>query len=120
MKQYKEGTQFTVCTVEYLTDVLGWWEEDEYYYHDNFIALSISPNMLKSIDKTLTVSKRTYGEDWYGVEENDYYWPVATFLDGSNIFSCSDGCKEGVTPINGWIICKVCGTDLKLIRKIVK
>ncbi len=121
MKEYKKGQKFKVCGHDELLKK-GWKQDgppSSAFEHKDFPESVIVTNMLKSYTgKTLTVKKRDYKTNWYYVEENKYIWPVATFEIATFeiTFGCSDGCKEGITPIDGWIICKTCGTNLRKIR----
>lgn len=119
------GTKFLVCGHEELMDK-GWWEDDEInvhsegnYYHDDFQACSITFKMIRENEgKTLTVTgydpfldKTLASRTWFTVAENPYVWPVSTFLRVSH-----HTCEEGMTPIDGWFICKICGDNLKEIK----
>jgi len=124
MKKYKKGTKFTVFSHKDFCNK-GWHLDStgNHYSHDDFPFCSVSCMMVDNyVGQILTVvGEDNLREDWYNVDECKYYiWPVATFLaDSDESFTISgsdEGCKEGITPINGWIICKVCGKDLRKIK----
>ena len=129
MKQYKKDTKFIVCSEAELIKK-GWvLKHPGYYYHDDFpsdrggAGPPISSAMVSLAGDTLTVlEKYTYTKNWYQVRENTWIWPVATFLEETtqnSISGCAileHECKDGITPINGWVICKTCGKDLRQIK----
>lgn len=120
----KIGTKFVVCGYEELMD-LGWWTKDDevspdgHYYHDAFQSCSMTFKMITENEgNTLTVTGCDHFLDkalssctWYTVAENMYVWPVVTFLRRS-----THACEEGMTPIDGWFICKICGDDIREIK----
>lgn len=132
MKKYKEGTKFEVCSEAELIKK-GWVLEKSvssggvgYYYHDDFTTSTgnqgppISTQMITHEGSTLTI-KEEYSQikNWYYVEENTYIWPAATFLEEAitiGVVISNHECSEGITPIDGWFICKNCGKDLRKIR----
>ncbi len=124
MKEYKKGQKFKVCGHDELLKK-GWIHDSGNckYSHEDFPNCSINEQMIEDFEgETFTVKANSHRDDWYIVEEEDsFIWPVATFLtvhdcDDGIILSCEDGCEEGMTEIDGWIICKHCGTDLRKIR----
>lgn len=120
MIKYKIGTKFKVCGHQELLD-MDWWVSDKNYYHDGFSLkeTSITFEMIDKCENEIltVVDESVYNDDWYSVEENHWVWPVSIFQVATcEISECSGGCKEGVTPIFGWIICKICGNDLSHIR----
>ena len=120
--KYKKGFEFTVCGHDELLK-RGWkWDPNNHNYeHPDFKYYIIQQYMIEDHEnETLTVVEM-FSDEWYNVEENNFHWPVASFVgtgDFTISFGCDDGCEEGSTPINGWIICKKCGDDLKLVRGI--
>lgn len=121
-ENFKKGTKFIVCGHEKLMD-LGWWEDDdEHYYHDDFQACSITFKMIEENEgKTLTVTGKDPALDnelavwlWYTVAENKYVWPVSTFIIVSD--TNDHACVEGMTPLDGWFFCKICGDNLRTIK----
>lgn len=122
MEEYKKGTKFEICPLEYLTDVMGWVEVDDLpgnFNHVDFYGLTISRFMIEDYQgRTLTTISRVSKnrKNWYEVKENAFFWPVATFLFDLN--PCKEICMhiKGQTPIFGWVICKLCGTNLEEIK----
>lgn len=123
MKEYPVGTTFKVCGHDEL--IKKGWRHDhlsDKYTHKDFPNCSINVKMLEDHEgDILTIKNKSHRPHWYYVEEEEYFiWPVFTFLsddyDDGIIFSCKDGCVEGMTEIFGWIICKTCGKDLRQIR----
>lgn len=119
---YKKYTKFEVCTVKYLIDVLGWVElqsDPNNFDHVDFPGMTISRHMLEeSQGETLTIRSKVSErlKNWYTVVENVWFWPVATFLSYKS--PCKEICMhiKGMTPIFGWFICKLCGTNLEEIK----
>lgn len=115
----KEGTTFTICS---RTELIGkGWilnPTGRHYTKDNFPGNSITNVMMNlHAGETLTVKSDTHQPSWYAVEENTYFWPVATFLVIDPEFWLNfHTCEEGQTPIDGWSICKHCGKNLKEIK----
>jgi len=128
MKQYKNGTKFTICSKDELKKK-GWVLSSAYYYHDDFpsnintLGPPISWPMLAYEGSTFTI-KEPYSlcKNWYYVQENHWIWPVATFLEETTKNFTSEWiisnhkCMDGITPIYGWIICKICGKDLREVK----
>lgn len=128
MKKIKQGTTFKICGVSGLIK-RGWLKIPGlalnffYFRHDDFPGCQITEKMIvKHEGCILTVVKESkFAENWYWVDENIWEWPVATFLKTDLkdlIISNPDlhSCVEGVTPIDGWVICKTCGRDLWLSK----
>ena len=118
MKKYKHGTKFVVSSREELikrgwTILKGGSVGKVHLYSEDF-GESISVNVLKIHEgRTLTVDYESeIFSDWYWVQENCFRWPVGTFLETNFIHQCI----EGMTPIDGWFICKTCGINLKEIK----
>lgn len=121
---YKPGTKFEVCDhIELLNR--GWKQEypkitTTRYKHDDYPELLINYEMIEDHQgKTLTVSDLvepgliTYSaKRWYNVEENNWRWPVASFLEND----LGHTCEEGMTPICGWVICKHCGDNIREVK----
>ena len=108
------GTKFKVCTHEELIKK-GWVHIISSYSHDDFSNLVILSKMIDDYTgKTLTIKKERT-KNWYTVEENEWQWPVATFLD-TEIIDFTHTCVEGMTPLLGWFIWKHCGRNLKEIK----
>jgi len=110
-EKYKKGTKFTVCDHNELLKK-GWYTTvwmgyQKCYKHINFPKSRIIYSELEKYQsQTLTVKAQVY-TDWYRAEEENWnLWPVSTFLKNHE-------CIEGMTPIGGWIICKICGIDLR-------
>lgn len=119
-EEFKKGTKFTVCSIDELLKK-GWTEDRRgYFVHSEFPGSIINPRMIKDHQgETLTVVGRapidvltTISQWWYTVEENKWQWPIATFIEETEIHAC----KEGMTPIDGWFICKICGTNLSTVK----
>ena len=112
----KKGTKFTVCDHD---DLLkrGWHKDCMDYLNDDFPDNWISYTMIENWQgKTLTVKGLAYGcSEWYSVEENNFTWPIATFL-GDMVSTKDHKCEEGMTPIDDWVICKTCGDNLRKIK----
>jgi len=128
---YKEGTKFTVCSPDEILKkgwtIFHWQGYQKCYEHINFPKNRIIYSELEKYQsQTLTVKAQVY-TDWYRVEEENWnVWPVATFLlpllkdeeiTGWRGICEGDTCIEGMTPIDGWFICKTCGTNLTEIIK---
>jgi len=66
----------------------------------------------------LTIKDKSHRPNWYYVEEEDYFiWPVFTFLEGDKFLNIlKHKCIEGMTPLDGWFICKTCGDNLREIK----
>lgn len=117
MKKLTQDTKFVVCGHEELK-TLGWKLQPAYgwcYYHDNFPGNYITYTMIEKYQgKTLTITSCVQ-EHWYNVKEDRdrWAWPVATFLMLPTVIHI---CEEGMTPIDGWFICKYCGSNLKEIK----
>ena len=121
MNQYKNGTKFVVCGHDELIKK-GWIHDSrlDKYTHKDFHDCSINESMLEEHEgDTFTIKSESHKENWYHVEEEDYYiWPVGTFLlIGTFVDDENDhACVEGMTEIFGWMICKTCGKNLRQIR----
>ena len=122
--KFKSGTKFTVCSPAELIK-RGWIKHaskgftNGFFRHEDFKGCSITMRMIDTHeDDTLTVKEESkFTENWYWVKENTWEWPVATFLNAGVVTSTPDHiCVEGTTPIDGWVICKICGNDLWLCR----
>lgn len=119
MTKLTKGTKFIVCGHEELKN-LGWNFDpggggESYYRHHNFPGNSITHGMIEKYQgKTLTIVKGWVQEGWYIVEDNGWAWPAATFLMLPPTLDHT--CEEGITPIDGWFICKQCGTNLRIIK----
>lgn len=128
MIQYRKGTKFTICSEVQLIKK-GWVLSSGYYYHDDFpsnlstLGPPISKPMIAYEGSTFTI-KEPYPscKNWYYVNENNWIWPVATFIEETTKNSISGwvvsnhACMDGITPIFGWIICKTCGKNLREVR----
>ena len=114
MKEYKRGTKFKVCEHDELLDK-GWIFETYRYTHKDFPGDSIIREMTHRFGDILTTTHLGLSPRWYQVEENSWKWPVATFLE-SWTPKKDHICEEGITPIDGWIICKTCGDNLKEVK----
>ncbi len=114
-KMIKAGTTFTICSHEEL--IKKGWVYDRHYVHEDFPHNSITDYMIgKNEGKVLTVTFSVRGQtNWYRVEENNCYWPVATFLSDLSK-TTAHICEEGMTPIYNWFICKHCGANLREIK----
>lgn len=126
MTEYKEGTKFVVCGHEGLIE-RGWYYSNlaHWYSHDDYPESYIVKAMIEDYEgETLTVNslnKNVSPKVWYFVDENMFFWPVATFLKDEEITGwrgiCEgDTCIEGMTPLGGWFICKKCGFNLRTIK----
>lgn len=123
MKFYK-GHKFTVCSLEELCKD-GWGQgapalSTKRYSHKDFPKYLLPPEdiMSKYEGKTLTVDKiSTFAKNCYWVEENIWEWPVAAFDEMEYEVKTIHVCIEGMTPIDGWFICKHCGMDLRRINE---
>jgi len=115
--KYTTGYKFIVSSHDKLiTD--GWHQgmQGSSYSHAGFPKCVMLTKMItKHHGETLTVRYESL-KDWYFVEENKWEWPVGTFLTGREILETNHECVEGMTPIDGWFICKTCGTNLKEIK----
>ncbi len=113
----KEGTTFTICSHHELIKK-GWiYRKDvSEYIHDDFPDNIISYRMIDENEGKILTVKSSVQKDWYGVKENTFYWPVATFLEIDLPKSSSHTCQEGMTPIYNWFICKICGDNLREIK----
>lgn len=119
--KFKPGYKFWMCDHDRLIEK-GWELENCEYFHDDFPGNVISEDMVSEFKgKILTVKKESVIENWYHIDEDDYSWtwPVGSFeQDPCEQDPCEqDQCEEGMTPINGWIICKTCGENLRQIIK---
>lgn len=135
MKTIKNGTQFEVCNHKELLKK-GWkfrvyaHASSKLYEHDDFACGGVITYMMieNYQGKTLTIIAQSINfPHWYIVKENSHLWPVATFInlspfiDKTNplwcIAPCVDApCVEGQTAILGYIICKICGQNLRKIK----
>jgi len=116
----KRGTKFTVGSFDDL-EKNGWTQDsDGDYIHPDFSGCMIISHMIKNNEgKTLTVRALTsWANGWYSVHENSQHWPVATFLSEESSICLRTGhlCEQGMTPIDGWIICKICGVNLFTVK----
>lgn len=113
---YLEGYKFIVSSHEEILKngwVLGLG--DTSYSHEGFPKCVILTSMITRCQgQTLTVDFET-NKHWYMVKENNWEWPVGTFLAGK-ISEPDHKCVEGMTPLDGWFICKICGTNLEEIK----
>lgn len=115
---FKKDTKFTVCNHDELLK-RGWIDNNGFSYaHPEFSGKVITYSMIETCQgKTLTVIDTTFPLRWYLVEENVWLWPVATFIEEVELNICSqNGCQEGMTPIDGWMICKICGANLSVVK----
>lgn len=126
---HKEGTEFVVCGHDELIKK-GWIysKAGRHYRHDDSLDTYIVKQMIEDFEgETLTVESLNLKVDpkvWYFVKENGFFWPVWTFLKDN--IGCSrfdfdsicegDTCIEGMTPLDGWFICKKCGFNLRTIK----
>lgn len=134
MEEYKKGTKFTPCNHKQLIEN-GWYDTvglppsiapaiPTSLHHLDFPGDSINDDMLsialsQKEELILTVDElQLYKTGWYSVIENNFNWPVATFLESNKVAEMINAhvCEEGQTPIFGWFICKFCGTNLKEIK----
>jgi len=117
--KFDEGYQFLMCSHDELIEK-GWELENYEYFHDDFPGNVISEDMLDYEGQILTVKKESAIKNWYHIDDDDYSWtwPVATFMPVANILILAPDhiCEKGMTPIDGWFICKTCGTNLKQIK----
>lgn len=130
MEEFTKGTKFIVDIHKELEKkgwTLGYGYHSE-YTHDDFNGV-LTWQMIETYGgKALTVKdlavwsflKHQEHDKWYTVEENKHQWPVSVFLEiteKSNFLDgCIGGCIEGMTPIDGWFICKTCGDNLREIK----
>lgn len=122
---YTPGTKFKVCTHKELVKKgwqlrISWLGKAALYEHDDFKKGGVITYSMIEDNQGLTltiIGKSINFLNWYYVKENPNLWPVATFLETDiiNTLSC-DSCVEGVTPIDGWFICKTCGNNLRKIK----
>lgn len=124
MNEYKKGTQFEVCGHE------GLLKKDWKYslagkiyshvdYQQSYIVKSMIDSHEGEILTVIGLNDRVTPKKWYFVQENGYFWPVASFLETSNDIDsiCEGGeCEEGMTPLDGWFICKKCGFNLRTVK----
>lgn len=121
LSKFLNGTKFVVCNHEQLKKK-GWklssgsgkkatFYPGDYTHKDFTCGGIIQWEMIEDWQgKTLTVSGiASKYIRWYFVEENSYMWPVDQFLSLHT-------CIEGMTPIDGWFICKTCGDNLREIK----
>ncbi len=115
MKHVIKGYKFKVCSCDELIK-RGWIYIYNYYTHPDFLGGIILREMIDANDgKILTVTNfSTIG--WYIVKENNWIWPVVTFLKETELTHLNCECEKGMTPIDGWIICKHCGNNLSLVK----
>lgn len=107
-----KGTKFTVCSHDELY-AKGWSQDiGGNYYHKDFPLNTILSTMIQNFKgETLTVDCESFITGWYQVEESSRLWPVGAFIN--EIIDFSHKCEEGMTPIDGWVICKICGANLR-------
>jgi len=107
----KNGTKFTVCNHEELMKK-GWFKPSRSgsYEHNDYNGVITQKMIDQNHGKTLTVNGHI-NQNWYSVEENDWQWPVDVFDEVNGHLHI-----EGMTPIDGWFICKTCGDNLREIK----
>ncbi len=115
-----KGTKFTICDHHELKEK-GWTQAKNKDYFNLDFGNHTIPLLWSMIanwqGRILTVLCESHLiERWYQVEENFCLWPVATFLKETELTHPKCECQEGMTPIDGWFICKHCGTNLREIR----
>lgn len=128
MINFFKGHTFKVCSLDELINS-GWSKglhRGKRYSHKDFARYVLPPDeiMRKLEGKTLTVDKKsTFAQNCYWVKDNIWEWPVAAFEDIAGNLVVTKNiktihvCIEGMTPIDGWYICKHCGMDLRRINE---
>ena len=126
MKYYPIGHKFKVPTLRQLLDT-GWVEDigRAIYSNPQFGVFGIDYNMITDNQgKTFTIKGEWIsGYGWYYVVEIACVWPVEAFeiacgvvtdsLEGVLNHDAAHVCQEGCTPIDGFVICKLCGQNLR-------
>ena len=126
MIEYKKGTKFVVCGHDELID-RGWKYSipAHWYSHEDYPESYIVKPMIEDYEgETLTVESLNLNvkpKVWYFVRENSFFWPVPSLLneniaDDFGSICERDTCIEGMTPLDGWFICKNCGDNLRTIK----
>lgn len=113
-KKIKNGTKFVVCGHKELSKK-GWKLWDGVYTHKKFgRGEVITYDMIESCQgQIFTVKEESeLFPNWFWVDQNECLWPVDQFIITVPYLH---NCVEGMTPIDGWVICKICGTNLKEI-----
>lgn len=120
--KYSQGYKFIICSHDTLLKD-GWILNAGgiSYSHVSFSKCVILKSMIKQCYGEILTVERETSSRWYTVKENNWEWPVATFAwpvatFGKEILETDHECVEGMTPINGWFICKTCGTNLEEIK----
>lgn len=117
-EKIKNGTKFKICTHEELMKK-GWAQDgstsQSSYEHEDYHGVITFMMIENNQGKTLTV-KAHHRQNWYAVEENEYMWPVNEFEEIFFKVNIGHFCIEGMTPIDGFFICKTCGNNLREIK----
>ncbi len=117
----KKGDKSRIPTFEELESV-GWIWTKQSMYHPDFVSnYVIVPEMRRYCGQIITVMeiyKTIKGHHLYGIEEDNKSWRwCLDFFDQLIIDKnkCTEH-EEGMTAIDGWAICKHCGTNLREIK----
>jgi len=126
---FKKGDVFLLPSIENLIE-LGWKQDKSVHsitHPDS--PVSITPYMFDKLGILVTIdAEDNYWEGCYFItkDTHNYTWPI-DFLYmqmmkylvpyGITQDECATDCKEGITPISGYVICKYCGKNLRKIHK---
>lgn len=133
MKRYnfKKGDVFLLPSFDNLIE-LG-WKHNTWMDHINHpdSPVSIISHMFDKLGTLVTIDKNdAFYEGCYFITKvtYNYTWPIdllymqmmktlVPFGIPITQDECATVCKEGITPIAGYFICKYCGKNLRKIHK---
>jgi len=135
MEKYKNGDTLTIPSLDELQS-LGWFlTKKDKLTHDDLDSYNYNMNsqMMAWLGKTVTIRNKEGnfnlsldGEDvgqLYSIKQDiTWAWCFPLFnhqLRHSKLTGAMRVCfshVEGRTPIYGWIICKICGKDLREVK----
>lgn len=124
MENRKKGDLIKIPTLEELeSDGWLWYNGGTSIYHPDLSVVNyrMGEDMQKYFGKTVTligIDLIINGHNLYGIEEDNenWRWCFDFFDERRPLPACFFNHEEGMTPIDGWFICKTCGTNLREIK----
>lgn len=123
--KYKKGDQYLLPTFEQL---VGWgWKPVydpntfeptlQHWINSHKCNIYISCEMMKLLGTVITIKD---GGSHFGsyLDKLSYFWPLGLFDKQRGevvVAGVQCDCEEGMTPIDGYIICKHCGNNIREI-----
>lgn len=124
--KYKKGDKYLLPTSDELKKI-GWRtlynskDFTPYLQYKNIPIINC--DMISFLGTCVTIKDRSV-TGCYTILEDVYFWPLEVF-DETRYRISPDGClkflfepcEEGITPIDGYFICKHCGENMRKIHK---